>query len=80
MQTFNATFEDGVLKPTHPLNLPPHAEVRVTIELLPPSAPTIGNLDAFLRSLPDLGDDAKPFAQDVRALRDELPAEPDAWD
>ena len=31
-QTITATFEDGVLKPTHPLNLPEHARVRLTIE------------------------------------------------
>ncbi len=34
MQTITATFEDGVLKPAQPLNLPDHAQVRVTIELL----------------------------------------------
>jgi predicted DNA-binding antitoxin AbrB/MazE fold protein len=34
MQTITATFEDGVLKPTEPLNLPEHADVRLTIELL----------------------------------------------
>ncbi len=33
-QTFLATFEDGVLKPTKPLDLPEHAQVRVTIEVL----------------------------------------------
>ena len=31
---FLATFEDGVLKPHEPLNLLPHSQVRVTIELL----------------------------------------------
>ena len=34
MQTITATFEDGVLKPTHPLNLPNHVQVRITIEPL----------------------------------------------
>ena len=33
-QTITATFEDGVLKPTQPLSLPEHAQVRLTIELL----------------------------------------------
>ena len=28
-QTITATFEDGVLKPTQPLNLPEHAQVIV---------------------------------------------------
>jgi predicted DNA-binding antitoxin AbrB/MazE fold protein len=69
MQTITATFEDGVLKPAQPLNLPAHAEVRVTIELLPASPLTVGTLDAFLRSLPAFGDDAEGFSQDVRAVR-----------
>ena len=67
MQTITATFEDGVLKPTQPLNLPAHAQVRVTIELLPTSPLTVGELNTFLRSLPTLGDDAEGFANDVRA-------------
>jgi predicted DNA-binding antitoxin AbrB/MazE fold protein len=80
MQTFTATFEDGVLKPSQPLNLPAHTEVRVTIELIPGPSLTVGSLNAFLRSLPALGDDAEKFAQDVRALRAEFPAEANAWD
>jgi predicted DNA-binding antitoxin AbrB/MazE fold protein len=80
MQTITATFEDGVLKPAQPLNLPAHAEVRVTIELLPASPLTVGKLDAFLRSLPALGEDAEGFSQDVRAVRAEFPAEANPWD
>jgi predicted DNA-binding antitoxin AbrB/MazE fold protein len=80
MQTFTATFEDGVLKPSQPLNLPAHTEVRVTIELIPESSLTVGSLNAFLRSLPALGDDAEKFGKDVRALRAEFPAEANAWD
>jgi predicted DNA-binding antitoxin AbrB/MazE fold protein len=34
MQNIIAIFEDGVLKPTTPLSLPEHAQVRVTIEML----------------------------------------------
>lgn len=33
-QTVTATFENGVLKPTQPLNLPEHSQVRATLELL----------------------------------------------
>lgn len=73
-------FEDGVLKPTQPLDLPAHAEVRVTIELLPASPLTVGKLNAFLRNLQALGDDAEEFAQDVRAARAEFPAEANPWD
>ena len=32
MQTMTAIFENGVLKPAQPLNLPEHAQVRITIE------------------------------------------------
>lgn len=80
MQTITATFEDGVLKPKQPLDLPAHAEVRVTIELLPASPLTVGKLNDFLRSLPALGDDAESFAEDVRAARAEFPAETNPWD
>jgi predicted DNA-binding antitoxin AbrB/MazE fold protein len=34
MQTLYAIFEDGVLKPAQPLSLPPHAHVRLTLEVL----------------------------------------------
>jgi predicted DNA-binding antitoxin AbrB/MazE fold protein len=34
MQTMTAIFEDGVLKPALPLNLPEHAQVRITVEPL----------------------------------------------
>ncbi len=58
MQTITATFEEGVLKPTQPLDLPPQAQVRITIEILPDSPLTAGKLNAFLRTLPSLGEDA----------------------
>jgi predicted DNA-binding antitoxin AbrB/MazE fold protein len=32
--TITATFENGVLKPMQPLDLPDHAQVRLTIEPL----------------------------------------------
>ena len=80
MQTITATFEDGVLKPAQPLDLPAHAEVRVTIEPLPSAPLTVDKLNAFLKSLPPLGDDAEAFAHDVRAARAEFPAEANPWD
>jgi predicted DNA-binding antitoxin AbrB/MazE fold protein len=80
MHTITARFEDGVLKPDQPLNLPAHAEVRVTIELLPQSMLTVGGLNSFLSSLPPLGDDSEIFQQDVRAIRSEFPAEANLWD
>jgi antitoxin (DNA-binding transcriptional repressor) of toxin-antitoxin stability system len=39
----------------------------------PHSALTVGELKAFLRKLPSLGDDADEFAHDVRAIRAEFP-------
>ena len=80
VQTITATFEDGVLKPTQPLDLPAHVELRVTIELMPPAPVTVGGLNAFLARLPELGDDAEAFAHDVRAVRSEFPAENCPWD
>ena len=47
---------------------------------VPRSPLTIGELNAFLRDLPSLGDDAEEFARDVRAIRTELPAEANPWD
>ena|SRR6185437_10372921 len=52
MQTITATFEDGMLKPTQPLHLPAHAEVRLTIELLPASPLTVEKLNFFLKIFP----------------------------
>jgi antitoxin (DNA-binding transcriptional repressor) of toxin-antitoxin stability system len=46
----------------------------------PPSQLTVGRLSAFLRGLPSLGDDADDFAQDVRSIRAEFPAEDNPWD
>ncbi|MCI0376006.1 MAG: hypothetical protein L0215_00215 [Gemmataceae bacterium] len=46
----------------------------------PPSPLTVGKLNAFLRGLPSLGDDAVDFAEDVRAIRAEFPAEANPWD
>lgn len=73
MLTITATFEDGVLKPTQPLDLPAHGEVRLTIELLPAPRLTVGGLNAFLKSLPSLGDDAEAFAEDIRDIRASFP-------
>jgi predicted DNA-binding antitoxin AbrB/MazE fold protein len=56
IQTITATYEDGVLKPTQPLDLPPNTQVRITkIELLPDpcltvdgSAEMTGDTNVFL--------------------------------
>jgi antitoxin (DNA-binding transcriptional repressor) of toxin-antitoxin stability system len=46
----------------------------------PPSPLTVGELNAFLRNLPSLGGDVGDFAQDVRTIRGEFPAEANPWD
>ncbi len=46
----------------------------------PHSPLAVGQLDAFLRNLPDLGDDAKEYAADLRAIRAAFPAEVSPWD
>jgi len=46
----------------------------------PRSPLTVGELNAFLRNLPSLAMNADGFAQDVRAIRAEFPAEANPWD
>ena len=41
---------------------------------------TVGELNAFLRDLPSLGDDADEFARDIRSIRGQFPAEANPWD
>ena len=56
---------------------------KVIARLMPAEARsplTIGELNAFLRNLPSLGDDADDFLNDVRAIRAEFPAEANPWD
>jgi antitoxin (DNA-binding transcriptional repressor) of toxin-antitoxin stability system len=40
----------------------------------------VHDLNAFLRSLPKLGDDAESFGHDLRSIRREFPAETNPWD
>lgn len=47
---------------------------------VPRASLTVGELNAFLRNLPSLGDDVDDFAEDVRAIRAEFPAEASSWD
>ena len=46
----------------------------------PRSPLTVGELNAFLSKLPSLGDDAEGYAQAVRDIRAEFPAEANPWD
>jgi predicted DNA-binding antitoxin AbrB/MazE fold protein len=72
MPTTTAMFENGVLRPVELLDLRESAMVRLVIERLPKSRVTVGNLNAFLRSLPSLGDDAKQFERDVAAVQSSM--------
>jgi len=46
----------------------------------PQSPLKVGDLNAFLQGLPQLGEDAEAFDQDLRAIRREFPAEGNPWD
>jgi antitoxin (DNA-binding transcriptional repressor) of toxin-antitoxin stability system len=46
----------------------------------PRSPLTVSELNAFLRHLPSLGEDADAYAQDIRAIRAAFPAETNPWD
>jgi antitoxin (DNA-binding transcriptional repressor) of toxin-antitoxin stability system len=46
----------------------------------PGSPLKVRDLNAFLRSLPKLGDEAEAFSHDVRAIRRQFPAEANPWD
>jgi hypothetical protein len=46
----------------------------------PHSPLMVAELGLFLRSLPALGDDVENYANDVRAIRAEFPAEANPWD
>ncbi len=67
MQTITATFEDGVLKPAQPLNLPDHAQVRITIEPLQ----TDMQIEKRLAALESLGRLSKVHSEEY-LTRDEL--------
>lgn len=44
----------------------------------PRSSLKVQDLNAFLKNLPKLGDDADAFSEDLRAIRREFPAEGDS--
>jgi antitoxin (DNA-binding transcriptional repressor) of toxin-antitoxin stability system len=46
----------------------------------PQSILKVSDLNSFLQALPSLGDDANAFADDVRSIRSQFPAESSPWD
>jgi predicted DNA-binding antitoxin AbrB/MazE fold protein len=69
----DATYEDGVLKPKTPVDLPEKAEVHLTIETEPPSKTPLGRdlralrAKALAEGAPLL--DADAILEEVRARR-----------
>lgn len=79
MNAIKATWTNGQILPSEPVVWPEGTEL-VIEPAMPHSPLSVGELDAFLRSLPSLGDDADQFAEDVSAIRKEFPAETNPWD
>ena len=72
-QLVNRVHADGVC-----IDLERDDQVIARLTPARPQSPlTVGALNAFLRHLPPLGDDAERFTEDVRASRAALPPEAD---
>jgi predicted DNA-binding antitoxin AbrB/MazE fold protein len=66
-QVFTATFQDGVLKPEQPLDLPPGTRVRVTVETF-----AIDERDKALQELDRLCEEFPIHSGEERLTRDQL--------
>ena len=71
MQRVTAIYENGVLKPTEPLDLPAHAEVRLTIEPLQKSPLVQSEIEARLAALSRIGSYDNRVQAGVPPLSDE---------
>ena len=69
-QTITAVFENGVLNPTVPLDLPDRAQVLVTVELLEEDQSK--RQKASLQALENLWRQSKINSQGERLTRDQL--------
>ena len=76
IQVIDATFEDGVLKPTLPLSLSPHTPVRLTVEYANDvdwsSDAAKAKRMAALASLEELWKNSKFCSTEPHLTRDEL--------
>jgi predicted DNA-binding antitoxin AbrB/MazE fold protein len=70
-QTITATFEDGVLKPVQPLNLPEHTQVRLTLELLTEDEQKKRNQEA-LAALEEVWKNIRVHSTEPHLTRDQL--------
>lgn len=66
-----ATFENGVFKPTEPLDLPDHSEVRLTVEVVNDHEQRRKQQEA-LQALEDLWKKSNIHSKEERLTRDQL--------
>jgi predicted DNA-binding antitoxin AbrB/MazE fold protein len=71
MKTITAIFENGVLKPTQPLDLPDHAQVRLTVEQLDLDEQTRRNQET-LAALEFLWKNVSICSKEPHLTRDQL--------
>jgi predicted DNA-binding antitoxin AbrB/MazE fold protein len=70
-QTITATFEDGVLKPAQPLDLPERAQVRLIVQFLAEDQRKKQN-EETLAALEDLWKSTRIFSKEPYLTRDQL--------
>ena len=70
-QITTATYEDGVLRLTKPLDLPSHSKVRVTVELLQDESLEAKQREA-LRALEELWRNSRIDSHGERLTREQL--------
>jgi antitoxin (DNA-binding transcriptional repressor) of toxin-antitoxin stability system len=76
VQLVNRVYSEGVS-----IDLERGDKVIARLTPAEPQSPlTLGQLEAFLRTLPSLDSDTDAFAQDIRAIRASFPAEANPWD
>jgi predicted DNA-binding antitoxin AbrB/MazE fold protein len=69
MKAIHAVYEDGVFKPTEPVDLPEHCRVRIEPEegdLAAGKGTTVGDLSRFVGILKDLPMDPMEFQRQIR--------------
>ena len=71
-QIITATYEDGVFKPSEPLDLTPHSTVQLTVEELPNPAEARPSKEEILAMMQKLFAQSKDFSSAPHMTRDEL--------
>jgi predicted DNA-binding antitoxin AbrB/MazE fold protein len=71
IQTITATFENGILKPAQPLDLPDHSQVRLTVEPLNLDEQTRRNQET-LAALEALWKNVSICSKEPHLTRDQL--------